>query len=176
MLHLVVLAIVVTTSQLYATASSLRVNIAQQKMYFMQPGKPIKQYTISTSGYGIGGQCNSNRTPLGKHRIHKKIGAGAPLGTIFKTGINTKKRAPIFTKSVPLPEQQDLITTRIFQLEGLEERNKHSFARGIWVHGTPYEGDIGTPCSHGCVRMRNADICELYELVTPGMLVDIVLE
>lgn len=165
---------------LYTTCASaqlsLRVIIAQQTMHLEQDGTPIKNYIISTSGYGIGGERNSNRTPLGKHRVVCKVGAGAPQGTIFKTAINTKKKAPIFRKSVPMEKQQDLITTRVIQLEGLEERNKHSYQRGIWIHGTPYEGDIGTACSHGCVRMYNKDICELYEYIKPGMLLDIVLK
>jgi len=158
----------------YPQKLTITVNISEQKLYLINSDKLMKQYTISTSGRGIGDEPGSYKTPLGKHRIHKKIGAGAPLGTIFKTGINTKKRAPISTQSVPGIQQQDLITTRIFQLEGLEKQNHHSFSRGIWIHGTPYEGDIGTPCSHGCVRMRNKDICELYDLVSPGIIVDII--
>lgn len=154
---------------------SLIVKINEQCLYLVRKGKVVKQYAISTSGTGIGDEPGSYKTPLGKHRIHKKIGAGTPVGTIFKTGINTKRQAQIFTQSVPLKDQEDLITTRIFQLEGLEEKNKHSFARGIWVHGTPYEGNIGKPCSHGCMRMRNHDICELYELIEPGTILDIVM-
>lgn len=178
MLYLLVSLIFMLSSALYAQRS-MHVNIAQQRLYLTDEGKIVKRYPISTSGYGIGrtsAEQNNNKTPLGRHRIRCKIGAGAPHGTVFKTAINTKKIAPIFKKPVPQEQQQDLITTRIFQLDGLEERNRHSSRRGIWVHGTPYEGNIGTACSHGCVRMRNKDMCELYELVEPGMILDIVLK
>lgn len=138
----------------------------------MHNGKTMT-FPISTSGYGIGKQCNNN-TPLGKHRIHKKIGAGAPIGTIFKSTINTKKIAKIHTSFIPQEKQIDLITTRIIQLDGLEERNRNSFQRGIWIHGTPYEGNIGTSCSHGCIRMKNKDICKLFDLIQEGMILEIV--
>jgi lipoprotein-anchoring transpeptidase ErfK/SrfK len=142
------------------------VSIAQQQLCVKKNNKIIKTYPISTSGYGVGSKVNSNFTPLGKHTICAKIGAGAPIGTIFKAGIQTKRNATIHTNSVPNEKQEDFITTRVFQLQGEEAQNANSFSRGIWVHGTPYEGDIGRPCSHGCVRMKNKDIIELFELIT----------
>lgn len=157
----------------YKNSPDLIVNIAQQKISFIQKGTAIKQYSISTSGYGIDDQ-RDNKTPLGKHRIHKKIGAGAPIGTIFKGSINTKRIALIHKKPISPAEQSDFILTRILQLDGLENRNCRSFHRGIWVHGTPHEGNIGTPCSHGCIRMNNHDICQLFDLVQEGMILDIV--
>lgn len=155
-------------------AMRIEVSIAKQKLYLKQDNKIVKTYPVSTSGYGIGSTVNSNFTPLGKHTVCAKLGAGAPMGTIFKGGIQTKRKATIHTKSVPTAEQEDFITTRVLQLKGEEKQNENSFARGIWVHGTPYEGDIGSPCSHGCVRMKNKDIVELFELVpvnTPLIIV-----
>lgn len=151
------------------------VSIAQQSLTLLHNNQVLKTYTISTSGTGIGDVPDSNCTPLGKHRIHAKIGSQEPLGMIFKGGVATGRSAKIYTTHVPKSLQEDLITTRVMQLQGLEEQNKHSYSRGIWIHGTPYEGDIGTPCSHGCVRMRNKDIVELFELVDNNTIVNIVL-
>jgi lipoprotein-anchoring transpeptidase ErfK/SrfK len=175
MLYLAAAALLFSYTTTQGQRADIVVSIQEQTMSVMRHGKLMKRYPISTSGYGIGDKPDSYKTPLGKHRVVCKVGAGEPIGTIFKTAINTQKKAPIFIQQVPQEEQKDLITTRIIQLDGLEERNKHSYKRGIWIHGTPYEGNIGTPSSHGCVRMRNQDICELYEYIKPEMIVDIVL-
>lgn len=158
-----------------AAQTELIVNIAQQKLYLLQNNKIIKTYPISTSGYGIGSVPDSNHTPLGKHVVYQKVGAHVKRATIFKGGVKTGRVAEIFTDKVPMLEQQDLITTRILQLDGQELRNATSKRRGIWVHGTPYEGDIGTAVSHGCVRMKNHDIEELFELVDVGTVLNFQL-
>lgn len=98
------------------------------------------------------------KTPTGQFRIAKKIGHKMPLGTIFQA------RVPLGPND-PLPATEDLITSRILWLDGLEKANANTFDRFIYIHGTKHEDKIGRPASHGCVRMRNVDVVELFDLV-----------
>ncbi|MEQ9439273.1 MAG: L,D-transpeptidase [Cyclobacteriaceae bacterium] len=154
--------------------SFIRVSVANQMLYLIDNGEVIHEYPISTSVYGIGSEAGSNKTPLGKHKILKKFGDNAAPGTIFKSRINTGRIATIYTDDTDLDE--DDVTTRIMRLTGLEPgKNKgpgvDSYARYIYIHGTPEEGLIGQPASHGCIRMKNADVIQLYDLVKEGVLV-----
>jgi lipoprotein-anchoring transpeptidase ErfK/SrfK len=151
----------------------LIVSIADQKLYFYKKGKLIRTYRVSTSKYGIGNKNNSFKTPLGKHLISSKIGRKARLNSIFKDRRNTKKISKLGSDF-----DKDLITTRILRLQGLEPgKNKgegiDTFDRGIYIHGTAEEHLIGKPASHGCIRMKNKDIAELFDLVPRGTVVDI---
>lgn len=152
----------------------IKVSIADQKLYLMEDGQTLKQYPVSTSVYGIGSEAGSNKTPLGKHKVVSKFGAGAKLGAIFRSRINTGRVAKIYTDDTDLEE--DDVTTRILRLTGLEPGKNQgpgvdSFSRYIYIHGTPEEGLIGRPASHGCIRMRNADVIELFDLVNEGTIV-----
>lgn len=146
---------------------ALRIKIFDQMLY-VHLGDEIKNsYKISTSKYGIGNKAGSNKTPLGLHRIVSKIGRNACLGAIFKRRRNTGKIARINK------DGGDLITTRILRLGGLEKginkgKGIDSFQRCIYIHGTPQENLIGKPASHGCIRMKNRDIEELFELEKKG--------
>lgn len=153
------------------------VNIKQQTLQVVHNGEITQDYSISSSKFGIGNQGNSFKTPLGVHRIAQKIGSGAPSGTIFKARIDTGKIANILTSDEP--SKEDYVTSRILWLEGLEQgKNKgtniDSFQRYIYIHGTAEEGRIGRPASQGCIRMRNADVIELFNLLKVGTLVNIV--
>ena len=146
--------------------------ISQQKLFLIQHENITKQYPISTSKYGIGNVENSNKTPLGIHRIIQKIGEDAP-----KLGIFRMRR---FSGEIAIPDQskEDLITTRIFILQGLEEginsgKDIDSRIRGIFIHGTQAESKIGKPASHGCIRMKNDDVIDLFGLIKIGTLLDI---
>lgn len=150
---------------------------AVQKMYLMKGKEILKNWTISSSKYGIGCKKGSNKTPYGIHKIKNKIGKGAPLGTIFKSRINTGKKAIIYKDSVDTKE--DYVTTRIMWLEGMEKGiNKgadvDSYKRYIYIHGTPEEGLLGIPSSHGCIRMRNDEIIHLFDTVDLGTIVYII--
>jgi len=152
------------------------VDISDQRLYLIKDGRIVKTFPISTSKYGIGNKEGSYRTPLGMHRIFEKIGEEAKIGTIFMGRNNTGRVAEIYTDLTDVRE--DLITTRIMWLEGLEfglnkGKGIDSRERHIYIHGTPEEGLIGTPASHGCIRMKNEDIVELFDLVERGTLVDI---
>ncbi len=106
------------------------------------------------------------KTPLGKFRVAEKIGAGAKPGTIFKARVAVKAKEP-------LPDTEDFVTSRILWLDGLGKRNANTHDRFIYIHGTRREDKIGTPDSHGCIRMRNDDVIELFDLVPEGTAVTI---
>jgi len=156
--------------------SGIAVSVSQQKLYFMEDGTVRKSFPVSTSKYGVGSLRGSNMTPAGTHRINKRTGDGAEEGTIFKSLINTGRKAVIYKDAFDAPE--DFVTTRVLVLEGMEKGlnkggDRDSLSRRIYIHGTPEEGLIGRPASHGCVRMKNADVIELFELVAEGMPVEI---
>ena len=155
---------------------AILVSISKQKLHLIKNAEIIKTYPISTSKYGIGNKKGSHKTPLGMHRISEKEGEGAEIGAIFRWCRNTGKIAKIYTDNTDIPK--DLITTRIMRLKGLElainkGKGIDSYKRGIFIHGTPEEGLIGKPASHGCVRMKNKDVIELFNLVPVGTLVEI---
>ncbi len=154
----------------------ISVSVKEQKLYLVKGKKVVKTYPVSTSKYGVGNVEGSNQTPTGRHRIAKKIGGGAPLGTIFKDRKNTHKIIPPNRTLTPVPG--DYVTTRILWLEGLEPGVNRggrvdSMKRCIYIHGTPDEGLIGRPASHGCIRMKNKDVAELFDLVSADMPVEI---
>jgi DNA-binding XRE family transcriptional regulator len=147
----------------------LIVNIAEQTVSLFEKDKFVKKFPCSTSRFGIGQTEGSNRTPLGLHRIAKKIGAGEPAGTVFKS------RHVIGHTSQP--EFADAkITTRILWLEGLEPGfnrggNVDSHARYIYIHGTADQKSIGKPTSCGCIHLADTDLIPLFDLLPDGMLV-----
>jgi lipoprotein-anchoring transpeptidase ErfK/SrfK len=139
----------------------LRVDVARQIVDFLQDGQTVKSWPVSTSRFGLGCSPGSFKTPTGRFFIDEKIGAGAPLGMEFKS------RQP--TGLIVEPGGgEDSVLTRILWLAGEEPENKNTKDRYIYFHGTNQEDLIGTPASHGCVRLRNADIAELFELVPTG--------
>lgn len=159
------------------TDTVLLVNVSQQRMYLVSANKILKTYIISTAKAGVGAEKNSNKTPLGVHRIKNKIGDNAPLGTIFLARKASNQIATIYTDTTDTPK--DYVTSRIMWLEGLEPgKNKggnlDSYERYIYIHGTHEEGLLGKPMSMGCIRMRNIDVIELYNLVKEGTLVSIL--
>ena len=101
------------------------------------------------------------KTPTGRFCVAKKIGHEMPSGTIFQSRVALKP-------GDPLPPIDDLVMSRILWLAGLDEQNANTGGRFIYIHGTKHEDKIGTPASCGCVRMRNADVIELFDLVEEG--------
>lgn len=147
----------------------IKVDISEQKLYLLDNEQVVKTYPVSTSKYGIGGTQGSNKTPLGRHVVAEKIGDGAPLNTIFKSRQNTGRLAKIDYDS-----EEDYVTTRILWLQGLEQGvnlgpGVDSHKRYIYIHGTHEEALIGQPASHGCIRMRNQDVLELFNRVPEGI-------
>jgi lipoprotein-anchoring transpeptidase ErfK/SrfK len=143
------------------------ISIPDQKMLVLTDGKPTAVYSVSTSKYGTGDRDGSYATPLGILCVRQKIGGGAPSGTVFHSRQPTGEILP------PDAPGRDPIVTRILWLEGLESHNSNAFARCIYIHGTTEEAKIGQPVSYGCIRMRSADVLQLYELVGNGAVVNI---
>lgn len=144
----------------------IHVDIARQAVDLLLNGRPVKSWPASTSRFGTGFTEGSNMTPTGRFRIAEKIGDGAPPWMEFKGRIPTG--------AIAKPGgDHDAILTRILWLEGLDPANANTKDRFIYFHGTNREDLIGSPASHGCVRMRNADIVELFESVPCGTHVSI---
>jgi lipoprotein-anchoring transpeptidase ErfK/SrfK len=145
---------------------SLRVDVARQILYLLSNGAAVKSWPVSTSKFGLGTEPGSLKTPLGKFRICEKIGENAPAWSVFQA------RLP--TGEIGAPGgSEDGILSRILWLEGLDEENGNTRDRFIYLHGTNQEHLIGSPASHGCVRLRNQDVMELFDLVPAGTEVEI---
>lgn len=157
------------------TSRVLLIDATEQKMLLLENGQPAGEWLISTATKGLGSSKGSEQTPTGVHRVAQKIGDGAALGAIFKSRQNTGRIANILT--APGAESaEDNVTTRILWLDGMEPGinkggNVDSHERFIYIHGTDEEGKLGAPASHGCIRMRNADVVDLFERVDEDTLV-----
>ena len=155
----------------YAESAHIEVDISEQRLYLIENSLIKASYPISTSKYGEGSIENSFKTPLGKHSIKEMIGEEAEINTIFTSRINTKRSATIIDQFEDT--DNDYVTSRIIWLDGEEDGlnkggNVDSFRRYIYIHGTHEEGLIGTKASHGCIRMFNYDVIELFNLVNIG--------
>ena len=140
----------------------LFVSVKDQTLAVVESGTVVCVYPVSTSKFGLGSEENSFKTPLGNFQIREMIGAGEPSGTVFKG------RVPVGRWELGQPEEEDMILSRILWLDGMEEQNCNTHSRYVYIHGTNDEERIGKPVSHGCVRLRNADVIELFEQLTPG--------
>ncbi len=158
------------------THRHIRINLSRQKLELFEGDTLIHRYAISSALNGAGEERGSECTPRGLHRIRIKIGADMAENTVF-----VRRRPTGETYSPELAAQQpnrDWILTRIMWLSGQQpgcNRGGHcdSLRRFIYIHGCPDSEPMGVPCSHGCIRMRNCDIIELFDLVEVGTPVDI---
>jgi lipoprotein-anchoring transpeptidase ErfK/SrfK len=146
--------------------AKIHISVHKQRLVLKLGQKKLGEFPISTSRFGLGVEEGSMKTPTGRFRIAEKIGDGMPLGTVFKNRRRVKT-----TKK--LMRDEDLIMTRILWLDGLDPGNANTHGRFIYIHGTNHEESLGKPASHGCIRMRNTDLLELYELVDVDTLVAI---
>src|ERR1700733_4518688 len=144
------------------------VSVADQSLALFQKERLLGRYPISTSRFGLGDQPGSRATPLGKLEVAKMIGAGAPLGAVFKSRMRTGE---VLRPDAP---GRDPIVTRIIWLKGLEPQNRHAFGRCIYIHGTAEERNVGHPASYGCVRMRSVDVLRVFNAIGVGATVDII--
>ncbi|MBV2265041.1 MAG: L,D-transpeptidase [Thauera sp.] len=156
----------------------IRVDLGRQCLeLFGKDGACIRRYVVSTGERGAGERSGSLCTPRGRHRIRARIGAGAPVGAVFRGRRPTGEVwTPAFAAAHP---GRDWILSRILWLCGEEPgRNRggevDTMRRYIYLHGTGDDQPMGVARSHGCVRMRNRDIIELFELVPAGTVVEIV--
>ena len=155
----------------------IRVDLGRQRLeLFGKDGACIRRYAVSTGERGAGERSGSLRTPRGRHRIRACIGAGAPAGAVFRGRRPTGELwTPAFAAAHP---GRDWILSRILWLCGEEPgRNRggevDTMRRYIYLHGTGDDQPMGVARSHGCVRMRNRDIIELFDLVRVGTKVEI---
>ncbi len=136
----------------------------------------LDRYPVSTAKNGPGEEFGSECTPRGRHIIRAVIGAGNDAGSVF---VARRPTGEIWSEELAQAEpDRDWILSRILWLSGLEPginrlENVDTMRRYIYIHGTPYEKEIGHPVSHGCIRMRNDDLIDLYERVGPGTIVTI---
>lgn len=155
-----------------AKLDQIQIKLSNQKLYLLDVNlRIIKEYPISSSAFGIGNRSGSFQTPLGEHIIAEKIGEHAPVMEVFIGRQPQGILSELMDQGVELPE--DIITSRIMWLEGREPGNNEggdvdSHQRYIYIHGTSEEDKIGSPASHGCIRMKNADVIELFEMVDTG--------
>lgn len=158
------------------TRRCVRVHLGDQRLELLDDGAVVASWPVSTSARGAGEREASGRTPRGRHEIRARIGAGQPEGAVFD---GRRPTGEVCTPDLVEAEPgRDWILTRILWLRGLEPgRNRggdvDSMRRWIYIHGTPDETSLGTPASHGCIRMRNADVVELFDRVEAGDLVEI---
>jgi lipoprotein-anchoring transpeptidase ErfK/SrfK len=154
----------------------IRVDLASQTLLLEEGDGLLRRYPVSTSAKGGGERRGSEQTPRGLHRIRLRIGDACPSNTVF---VARRPTGEVYSSALGRRHPaRDWILTRILWLTGLEPgRNRggavDSLRRFIYIHGTPDCEPMGRPCSHGCIRMRNADLIELFDLVRAGTLVDI---
>ena len=149
-------------------ARKLIVNSTKQEALLEENGKVIRSYKISTAVNGLGCKLGSLCTPTGVLRVAKKIGDGLPIGSVLR---ERKPTGELWTLDVTNPlssSTEDLVLTRILWLEGSEDANSNTLDRFIYIHGTNQENLLGQRASHGCIRLSNTDVVELFELLSEG--------
>ena len=153
----------------------IEISISEQTLTLFDENKQLKQYSISTAKNGPGEKMDSECTPCGAHIVSEKIGDGAAVNSVF---VGREATGEIYEPALrDLHPQRDWILTRILWLSGLEEgKNKghkesdnvDSHDRYIYLHGSPDDVAMGQAGSRGCVRMRNNEIIELFDLIEVG--------
>jgi L,D-transpeptidase catalytic domain len=157
--------------------ASIRIDLQTQMLELRVEDELTRRFPVSTARNGGGEEEGSECTPRGRHLIRALIGAGAPSGTVFVGRRSTGEICDL--EAFREAPERDWILTRILWLSGTElGRNRlggvDSMRRFIYIHGTPDPVPLGVPLSHGCIRMRNSQVMELFDCVSPGTLVDII--
>ena len=155
----------------------IKIDAGSQQLTLMDDaGAVLRRYPVSTSKNGLGEKNGSYCTPRGRHVVRAKIGAGQPMNAVF---IERRPSGEIWTPELAAQfPGRDWMLTRILWLSGCEPgfnrlRDVDTMRRYIYIHGSPETAEIGKPGSIGCVRMRNADVAELFDLVPSHTAVDI---
>ncbi|RME36059.1 MAG: L,D-transpeptidase [Gammaproteobacteria bacterium] len=147
------------------------ISIARQRLWLHEGDRLLLECPVSTAANGPGERMDSECTPRGRHRICEKIGAGAPVGTVF---VGRRPTGEVWTPELRgRHPDRDWILTRILWLEGLEEGFNRggevdSRARYIYIHGTPDDVPLGVPGSRGCIRVASEPLLRLYDAVEVG--------
>jgi L,D-transpeptidase YbiS len=154
----------------------IEIEVGRQELRLLEGEMPLRRYLISTARNGVGEQRGSFCTPRGRHIVRAKIGAGAALNTVF---VRRRPTGEVWSAELHAAYPgRDWILTRILWLSGCEPgRNRlgavDTMRRYIYIHGSPDIAQMGKPGSIGCIRMHNADIVELFGLVSPHTEVEI---
>ena len=154
----------------------IEIDTPKQELRLLDGKKVLKRYSVSTAKRGLGEKNGSFCTPRGRHVVRAKIGAKQPHGTVF---VRRRPTGEVWTPELHAKYPgRDWILTRILWLSGRElGKNRlgdvDTMRRYIYIHGSPETAEMGKPGSIGCIRMRNADIVELFELVPPYTEVEI---
>lgn len=154
----------------------LHISISKQQLTAYDEGRLAFSYVISSALNGVGCQEGSGQTPLGEHYIRAKIGGGLPINSVY---IGRRPTGEIYTESLKAQfPNRDWILSRIMWLCGKEVGvnrlgSVDSMSRFIYIHGTPDSEPMGVPKSHGCIRMRNEDVIQLFDWVPAGCPVTI---
>jgi len=155
----------------------ISINIGKQELDLLSDnGAPLKHYLISSAKNGVGERNGSYCTPRGRHIIRAKVGANQPINAVF---VERRPTGEIYSSELAKRfPARDWILTRILWLSGCEPGYNRlgevdTMRRAIYIHGSPDSAEMGKPGSHGCIRMRNQDIAELFELVPIRTLVEI---
>lgn len=152
----------------------IHINISKQLLTLWQEDKALCHYPVSTASNGVGECYGSGCTPRGQHRIRLRIGAGCPINTVF---VARRPTGEIYDRELAASfPQRDWILTRIIWLTGVESgynRGGHvdTLRRHIYIHGCPDTEPMGIPRSHGCIRMHNQNLIDLFEQVAIGTVV-----
>ena len=157
-----------TPPPLAATRNQIIISVRDQKLTVVKEDHTRVSFPISTSKFGLGDRNRSYETPTGELAVAAKIGGGAPAGAVFHGRVTTGEVVKVDAPG------RDAIVSRILALRGLEAGNAKAFSRGIYIHGTPEERNIGRPTSYGCIRMRSRDVIALYDMVKVGARVQII--
>ncbi len=145
-----------------ASPVELFVSVPDQSLAVLRDGEVVGKFRVSTSKFGLGDDHGSYKTPLGDLRVCDKVGGGLPLGSVLSGRHATGEILQ------PNAKGRDPIVTRILWLDGQEACNQRARSRGIYIHGTAEERNVGKPVSYGCIRMRSVDVVKLYELTPVG--------
>lgn len=153
------------------SVARIEIDLAKQRLTLRREREAVRHWPVSTALNGAGEQHGSGCTPRGWHVVRARIGAGLPLGAVLVGRRPTGETwSPALARAHP---ERDWILTRILWLSGRERgRNRlgsvDTMRRYIYIHGTPDDQPLGVPASHGCIRMSNPDVVELFELAPPG--------
>ena len=177
-MHYFILIFISLISLSISASYSIDISISEQRLYLYENKEMIRSYPVSSSAYGEGQIENSLKTPLGMHEVKTKIGTNVDKYHFFVSREHIPQKVSIIDRDID--SDDDFITSRIMWLSGLSEgfnkgTNVDSFKRYIYIHGTHEEGLIGKKASHGCIRMLNHDVLELYELIPEETTVNIYL-
>ena len=154
----------------------IQVSIKAQRLYYFDTGELLYTYPVSTAVKGAGECRDSEKTPRGRHVVRARVGGGLPVNTVF---VGRRPTGEIYSSELAaMYPDRDWILTRILWLSGLEVGKNRlgdvdTMQRMIYIHGFPDDKPIGEPGSHGCIRMRNTDLIELFDITPVGTVVNI---